>query len=1023
MKNFSIILFSDIHFGGRPSENQNPVLDAFCKDVLEVCKNRKDTIYLFCVGDLVQAADSSQLYDDFKKDILDKVCQSLKIDQGNVLIIPGNHDAQKSEIDKIKNDRFKKVKSLEYESDFNDYIRTEPSVESPFKNFRNLADRYPNSKWETSSFTSFSIDDSCKVACLNSALLTFAHIDNEKDSRYLGIDTRSLSEWITANRDCKKILLMHHPLEDLSVWANAELVGLINTNFDLVITGHTHSQFIGSPLGTEVDSIHCRLPHLFHDKHENAMGYAVIDFHENNPYQIQYREWNNRRHRFVPGTSFVDDDGGILELKASNIVRSAMTSSSLIEADIDLQLRDAMKAYSGIPELKWEDRLVSTQPVENYTKIPSDQLLSENEVVAQRGDVMILSPRDYGLTCYGLHFAKVLFQNFKEKSVFIGNPNIKINTIQDLIKTKEEQYNISGKDIGWFIIDEWILSKEKEKELLSFFHETFPDARLLLLSPRPEKFFTSASGLISRKEIQYLHLTPLSRTQLRHIASSFNKYKYIAEEDILLKRLDNDIRSFNMHRSPMNCINLLYVFGSSFDRNPINRTQVLERVLNLIFDNDTPPVYSTTPDIKDCIRVLGILSKNMIKTNVFNFTRMSFVNLVNEYSMDQDLTIDSNYLFDLLLRNHIIIPEIDRFRFKASYWVYFFAACRMQTDKEFAEFIVKDERYMNYPMILEFFSGLSRQENGIIQRVTQDLDTVISNVKNKIGLPKGWAPYNMIKIKSTEAQKKRVLDSLDGEIRGSNLPMDVKDVMADIDYDQRKPFHQDVFKILNKYEVGTLMNFVPIASRVLRNSDYADRDLRRLLFSKIIESWKTLLDAISLFAPVLALKGEVSFGGALFIFVDKIDDIDLSRRILHVLECIPSNILRWFEQDIYSSRNSRLYYNYLNESKSYLAKNLVASLIIRQLPDDWKLPITSYLKSLDENSFYLSDSINSMIYTYSSQPTTDEDAAALKELIRIGIARFRVQMRSLTPFQIDRIVPNKDLPKRHSEENESCDEK
>lgn len=1022
MSNFSLILFSDIHLGCRPLENQNPVLQGFCKDVIEMCEKREGDKFLICVGDLVQAADQDNLYDEFRTSILDKIMEATNTSNENIYVLPGNHDAQKEEIEKIKDARFDIVKGLKTEDAFNDYVRTNLSVGIPFVNFMKFTEKYRNSKWDNATFSSFALSDNWKVACLNSALLTFAHIDGIHDSKFLGVDTRSLSKWISENSVSKKILLMHHPLEDMADWAKDELTSLINTNFNLVITGHTHSQFIGTPLGTEISSIHCRLPHLFHDKSEDAMGYAIIDFKDGIPFRIQYREWNMRRHRFVPGTSFVDDDLGILELQASELIKKEMETACSIQADLDSEYKEAMKAYADVPDLKWQDRYISRHPVETSIKIPVQDLISEKEVIDMEGDIMILSPRDYGLTCYGRHFAKVLWKDFKQIPIFIDNPNLKINRIKAHIETKLELYKIKEDQIKWFIIDEWCISKDKEKELCSFLHESYPDTRLLFLSPRSERFFTNSDALISRKELQYLYLTPLSRNQIRHLVSTFNRHKFIAEEDAILQRLDNDIRSFNMHRSPMNCINLLYVFGSSFDRNPVNRTEVLERVLNLIFENDNPPIYSTTPDLKDCIRVLGLLSMQMIRNKDFNFSRKQFVDYVNEYSIQQDLKVDSVYLFDLLLRNHIIMPELDRFRFKASYWVYFFAACRMRVDSEFKDYIITDSLYLNYPLILEFFSGLSREENDILKILSTDLDAIILNVKIKLKVPKGWAPYNIIKVNPSEAQKKRVIESLDTEIRGSNLPAEVKDVMEDIDYDQRRPFYQDVFKILNKYDIGTLMNFLPIVSRVLRNSDYAERELRRQLFSKIIDAWKVLVDSLALFAPILAIKGHVTLGGALFTYVDNTEESDIYIRILHVLQCLPSNILRWFELDLYSSRNSRLYYNYLSESRAFLSKDLVASLIIRQLPEDWKQPITNHVKSLDVNSFYLQDAIQSMIHTYTTKPTTDEDAASLKELIRLGLARMETQKRNLSQNQINRIIPSKNLPPRHSDENQSENE-
>ena len=52
------------------------------------------------------------------------------------------------------------------------------------------------------------------------------------------------------------------------------------------------------------------------------------------------------------------------------------------------------------------------------------------------------------------------------------------------------------------------------------------------------------------------------------MVSVYNNKRKIGEEEVVLKRLNDDIQNFNMHRTPLNCISLLEVFSSSFDENP-----------------------------------------------------------------------------------------------------------------------------------------------------------------------------------------------------------------------------------------------------------------------------------------------------------------------------------------------------------------------------------------------------------------------------------------------------------------------
>lgn len=102
-----------------------------------------------------------------------------------------------------------------------------------------------------------------------------------------------------------------------------------------------------------------------------------------------------------------------------------------------------------------------------------------------------------------------------------------------------------------------------------------------------------------------LHLLALPRTQIRKVVCEYNKSKDIGEEDIVLSKVVTDLDTLNIHRTPLNCITLLKVSEKHFDESPVNRTNMLEMVLFVLFNLEGIPTYKTKPDLKDCEYVLG----------------------------------------------------------------------------------------------------------------------------------------------------------------------------------------------------------------------------------------------------------------------------------------------------------------------------------------------------------------------------------------------------------------------------------
>ena len=110
-----------------------------------------------------------------------------------------------------------------------------------------------------------------------------------------------------------------------------------------------------------------------------------------------------------------------------------------------------------------------------------------------------------------------------------------------------------------------------------------------------------------------LYLCTLSRGHIRKLISEYNEITFIGETDMVLSRLISDLVTFNLPRTPINCLTLLKAFEADFDESPINRYELINRVLFLLFNAVDLPTYKDKPDLKDCEYVLGYFCETLIR--------------------------------------------------------------------------------------------------------------------------------------------------------------------------------------------------------------------------------------------------------------------------------------------------------------------------------------------------------------------------------------------------------------------------
>lgn len=334
---------SDIHFDKCEPENQGLIINAFFKDLNSLLVDKpKDDIYCIISGDLVQAGNSSNIYDSFYNKFIKRLMKIISVK--NIICTPGNHDLNRNIIEN-NFEEYQKLVNKDYsEVEFNNLVKEDKSlISQKFYYYRNFCeDRLSIPSFNIYGY-SVNLIPEISCFCLNSALLSYGGLNKINDERILKIETSELNKWLDENDGRKKILILHHPFEHLSEYAQKELNSMLRSGIDIIISGHIHDQNLeNSYISQEAKYIKCSSPQLFSDK-TDLNGYSILHFEDSNLLKIEYRQWSKRQRKFMSGQEFSGTENGIFEFK-----KVGYSKDDFILEKLKLEFLRAMKTYGTV---------------------------------------------------------------------------------------------------------------------------------------------------------------------------------------------------------------------------------------------------------------------------------------------------------------------------------------------------------------------------------------------------------------------------------------------------------------------------------------------------------------------------------------------------------------------------------------------------------------------------------------------------------------------------------------------------
>lgn len=674
------------------------------------------------------------------------------------------------------------------------------------------------------------------------------------------------------------------------------------------------------------------------------------------------------------------------------------------------RLDESLSAFSDQP-LVWTEPVlshtneISENPNENF-----ERRIKIEDFIANIESTIIKAPPQFGLTCLSHYLIKQAWEKDKLWAYINFNESKEHNVHKKAIQNIRS-LGLEERKIDCIILDSWNIFEKSAFKILKNLSNEYPDIPIIVMETIDDsKFKNEVDNENVGREFKTAHLLALPRTQIRKVVSDYNKSKGIGEEDIVLNKVISDLECLNIHRTPMNCLTLLKVSEKYFDESPVNRTQMLEMVLFVLFNMDGIPKYKTKPDLKDTEYVLGRFCEELIRDEKYEFTRDYFLEKLNEYCSENLLDLEVEIVFDVLINNNIMAKRDINYLFRSSFWIYYFGAKRMHTDKDFSDYIFNSGKYVTFPEIIEFYTGIDRNRDDAVIQLLADLKETCNLVNKKVGITDNVNPLLHAKWHPDEKQIEKMEEEVNNTLQSSNLPDNVKDQVADKNYNQMKPYDQSIQNIFKEYSLHTLMQQIKATSRALRNSDYISPELKIETLREIQRSWEQVSKVLFALSPILAIKGRAAFGGIGFIISDDFGST-VKDRLNMVLQVNPTNVVGFFKEDIYSSKMGPLLFEEFKNEKNALKKHFLALLILFEKPRNWKQEIENYIISLHKNSFFLYDTINNLKAKYKYGFLKQEDIGASKYLIKMGIAKNHFGDKKPGLHKIQQIN-NKVIPKR-----------
>ncbi|MBQ7189551.1 MAG: hypothetical protein IJR99_09080 [Kiritimatiellae bacterium] len=538
-----------------------------------------------------------------------------------------------------------------------------------------------------------------------------------------------------------------------------------------------------------------------------------------------------------------------------------------IKAQITKSLETRQKEGLAVfqQEVRWLDRYIcDRQRMPKSLADLKNKAVLLDTILDSTDSFVISAPPQFGLTSAAHHLRLLAWK----KGMAWGYIDMDDLPSPSSIEA-EIRKDFPGQEINCVVIDSWNPQKTYAAKIFDIIEVLFPNIRIIVMHSCSDVGFVREPKIRIERAWKMRELLPMPRESVREAVAS-RCVQVAGDENAVLSKLLSDMEMMNIPRIPINCWTILKVAENQTDQSPVNRTQLFDHLLFVLFNLFKLPTYGTLPAAGDCNRFLGSFCEKLIRESRMSFSKNELIKHCSDYCERQLIEVNVEVVFDILYANRIILQTSStEYRFVDTFWIYYFGAKQMEQSSEFRTYILSNNRYANYPEIIEFYTGGTRDHGDILTLLDTDLQKTKEVMNERLPLPRNFNPLKQVSWISSPREVDRMKARLNEGV--NNLPSCIKDQHADKTYNYFRPYDQSIQQCIEQASFYTFIQQVKSLSKALRNSDYAPREIKVQIAQHVLSGWSEIAKILFALSPVLAQTGQAMWEGFGFFLDDSFD--------------------------------------------------------------------------------------------------------------------------------------------------------
>lgn len=841
---------SDLHFCKKRIADTKIVLNALFND-LETLNSKVD--FVLFNGDLINNGsmgfEKDNEYELVTEYFINPLLSKLGLGKHDVFFVPGNHDINRNKVNDVLygniSDKFSNREDL---NTFIDNLDKYGQLFDRLEDFYTFLDLFYDSKniHEVRRNNLFSTniikknEFSIGVACLNSSWAAFG---GDNDYGKLLVGERQVDMAGSDIHSCDlKIAMLHHPLDWLKEFDRTDVYSRLISNFDLIFTGHIHTQDTHQILRHNAKSVFYQCGTLFDGRYFNGYALTTYNFTTKNVH-LTLREYYDKRRVFDKALNIVED--GQESFFLSNNRKLEMTRKKIeiknkikdqVLSHLDKGLISVLSHQTNAPKTLSEiyvPPLISDK-TENGDKSADEIFYSIDSLLQLNKSLLFIGKKELGkttllnyicskfMTSYETYTKIPIVINFNELS---KGKNIMKKAISDfLLEFSSEHIDIEESLVnGDFIllVDNLNIDDITKIGKIKQFAVAYPEIRFIFAMNE------NLLETIKLKEFPDLginyntyYLYSYRRTQTRELIKKW--FKNGVNDDEVLDRVISTIQMVGLPKTPLAISLLLSIIEKQTNFVPINEATLVDRFTEDLLDKlNVEEVKYETFDYLIKSDYLSYIAFVMVKKDQYYLDFIDYEEETLRYFKEKGLETNLHLFKQLFFKRGILTLENGKvfFRLQCFYELFLAKFMSMEENKDFREYVLQEQNYLDFQNEIVYLTGLQRRNKNIIDLLEQRLLKASQYIEEMI-----IADFSNIPIEQLLTNKLRKSD-LTEKLNRLNVTEKEKDELLDENHGQDKTEKNTPLIREKRAKRDDNFNFIEILdlyARVLRNCELLD---------------------------------------------------------------------------------------------------------------------------------------------------------------------------------------------------------